>query len=60
MSKEIKDAMKEDSGYRYGWQANIAMSFYDEFDEHSDEIHMKANNAADKFLNLLCRDRDER
>ena len=65
--------LKEDPGYRIGWEANIAMAFYDEFtrrnlspcdidqltnQELRDEIHSIANRAADNFLNLLCRDRE--
>ena len=55
-------ALKEDEGYRRGWNDNIAMSFKDEFyrtnpnlKETSDyELHIIANKASENFLNLLC------
>lgn len=54
---------KSEGSYYYGWQANIAMAFQDEFnnwrEKHEQEtvpakaIHEIANNAAKDFLNLL-------
>jgi len=66
--KVITDAMKEDKSegsYYYGWQANIAMAFYDAFvvkfinnvsNEIPDslELHEISNNAAKNFLDMLC------
>lgn len=68
----VKDAMdvvtkeiRNDSGYRISWQANIAMAFKDEWQRSAnngglpctpEQIHEIANKAADNFLNLLCRD----
>lgn len=63
--KVITDAIKNDEGYRIGWQANIAMSFVDEFrrtlDENSDVIsyemlHDISNRAANNFIDLLIRE----
>jgi len=57
--------LKEDEGYRYSWQANIAMAFKDEFNRESEShgypyrkerLHDVANTAAINFLNLLCRE----
>ena len=52
---------KSEGSYYYSWQANIAMSFKDEYNRvnknhlsTSDyEIHHIANKAAENFLNLL-------
>ncbi len=58
-------ALKEDEGYRIGWQANIAMAFVDEHARRIEkvgeplsngEIHAVANEAANHFLNVLCMD----
>ena len=60
---ELKEAMKvlvkaleEDEGYRYGWQANIAMAFKDEYARSisgNDTIHDISNKAAINFLTIL-------
>lgn len=59
--KTIAKEIREDDGYREGWQANIAMSFYDAFrnsphgpDVPHEELHEIANRAAKNFLGLLC------
>jgi hypothetical protein len=61
--KVVTDMIQSDQGYRYGWQANIAMAFKDEWQRAADngglpctpeQIHEIANKAADNFLNLLC------
>ena len=53
----VTKAIKEDEGYRIGWQANIAMAFYDEYNKsNSDTIINISNRAADNFLRLLTRD----
>jgi hypothetical protein len=51
---------KSEGSYYHTWQANIAMSFYDEFSrEHPDNygtfklLHQIANQAAKNFLDLL-------
>lgn len=53
----IKREIQNDEGYRIGWQANIAMAFYDEARRSKlgghNKIHPIANKAADNFLNLL-------
>lgn len=60
--KAICDAIKNDEGYRIGWQANIAMSFVDQFRESMQEnsdvisyelLHDISNKAAIRFINLL-------
>lgn len=53
-------ALKEDPGYYYSWQANIAMAFYDEHffqkgKTSQKKIHEIANSAAKCFLNNLIR-----
>ena len=60
-------ALKTDKMYRQGWVANIAMAYQDQeadyFREypgkkilgHSDR-HKIANDAAERFINQLCRD----
>jgi hypothetical protein len=67
--KHLVTTLKEDKGYYYGWQANIAMSFYDEYQKQAQErnyidlgkldIHEIANKGALRFLDLLCRDNIE-
>jgi hypothetical protein len=54
-------ALNEDESYRYGWQANIAVQFQDEFSRalsdspmNREQIHKISNQAAINFLNLLC------
>ena len=56
-------ALKEDAGYYYSWQANIAMAFKDEYGrayekspimwETDLDLHTVANTAADNFLKQL-------
>ena len=56
--------LKEDSAYRLGWQANIAMAYKDNWEWYkkktgkkvmnNNDRHIIANNAADYFLKLLC------
>lgn len=59
-------ALKEDAGYYYSWQANIAMAFKDEFwrtcstHQHLDlmddeSLHIIANKGADNFLKQLMK-----
>lgn len=53
-------ALKEDTGYFYSWQANIAVAFQDEFFRRNtpmtrEEIHEISNKAAKDFLILLTR-----
>lgn len=60
--KVLKKSLKEDSEYYYGWQANIAMSFYDEFMKldrkliTKKNLHTVSNDAAMRFLNNLLND----
>ena len=68
LSKEIRTICEElakdksEGSYYYSWQANIAMSFVDEFNRQcenqpihiiSQMVHKIANNAAKNFLDLL-------
>ncbi len=46
--KILKHTLKDDSDYYMGWQANIAMAIYDEFN-HEIDIQ-KANDSARRFL----------
>lgn len=62
-------ALKEDPQYYITWQANIAMSFKDEYSRIKNEarvkggpkavnrlnVHNIANNAAKQFLDLLLK-----
>ena len=55
----VTKALKNDSGYRIAWQANIAMAFYDTYRQQNGrtgrvKVHKIANEAADHFLKLLC------
>jgi hypothetical protein len=64
MIEQLQEALITDEGYRYGWQSNIAMAFYDEMRRHRkwsskevfthDDLHEITNTAADNFLNTLC------
>jgi len=57
-------ALKKDPGYRYSWQANIAMAYKDNeywYRKASKRRYMTkadrhaiANKAADYFLTILC------
>lgn len=52
------NALKTDSGYYIGWQANIAMAMYDECLEQGsempkDKLHKICNDGAKRFLNQL-------
>jgi len=56
----LRKALKTDPGYRMSWQANIAMSFFDEYKRSkglvgTEKLHGICNRAADNFLSLLCR-----
>ena len=57
--KDLVKALKNDEGYYYSWQANIAMSFYDHMQwsgkrkPSSKDLNEIANKAAKHFLNLL-------
>jgi hypothetical protein len=54
---KLCEALKEDESYYDSWQANIAMSFVDAFNEvypqHRLAVHLIANTAADNFLKQL-------
>ena len=57
--QQLTKALKEDDGYWISWQANIAMSFYDEvrkekYKDPSTQFHEISNQAATNFLNNLC------
>jgi hypothetical protein len=62
LSKEIKAislALLNDPGYYYAWQANIAMTFYDECQRNQvnpSNLHEICNQAAKNFLSNLTYD----
>ena len=54
----LKEAFLTDDDYRLGWQANVAMAFYDEaircdIGVSHDELHNLSNKAAENFIKLL-------
>lgn len=59
--EHLQKALREDPEYYYGWQANIAMGFKDEYHKrtalghHIDgqTIHEIANDGARRFLDIL-------
>jgi hypothetical protein len=56
--ERICEELKNDKGYRIGWEANIAMSFKDQFNfsghNHDPKVvHEIANKAAAAFLDQL-------
>jgi hypothetical protein len=61
----VTKALREDPGYRIAWVANIAMQFKDRASAQtidglcmmtSDEVHTTANDAAEGFISLLCKE----
>lgn len=64
--KIVRKSLRDDSDLYYGYQANIAMAFSDEYSRaiaknkkryiNRDELHKISNNAAKNFLNLLIKD----
>ncbi len=59
---DLQKALLDDSDYFNGWQANIAMSFIDEFRRVKgddfikyEELHLIANESAISFLNKLIK-----
>ena len=65
--QHLQKVLSEDADYRYGWQSNIAMAFYDECMKYIDmgynlqkaDIHKIANDAANRFLDVLLLNIDE-
>lgn len=63
--KKLVKTLNKDEGYYEGWKANIAMSFYDSYNNamkgkkylNKKDIHKIANEAADNFLKLLCKNK---
>jgi len=54
MIKKLVKALKSDPEFFNGWQANIAMAFFDEYNSSGEkDIHLIANKAAEKFLRNL-------
>lgn len=54
----LKNHLLDDCDYRLGWQANIAMAYYDEAIRRNigishDELHSLSNKAAENFIKLL-------
>ena len=66
--QHLQNVLATDPDYRYGWQANIAMAFYDECMKYLDmgynlqkaDIHKIANDAANRFLDVLLLNIDEK
>lgn len=63
--KLLAKSLREDQGYFYSWQSNIAMSFLDNFKRNADEygtnyaienIHSIANESAMCFLKILMKE----
>lgn len=62
-TKVLTDAIKKDKELKYGYKANIAMAFKDEYARKSreknhlnkEDIHEIANQAADNFLDQWCK-----
>ncbi len=55
----LRQALNTDEGYRFSWQSNIAMAFFDEVKRSNVKISTSklrevGNNAAINFLKLLC------
>ncbi len=64
--KVLTKALETDEDYFYGWQANIAMAFQDEYYREKEkgkgyfnktDVHRISNNAATNFLNSLINSR---
>ena len=61
--KILFKALREDPGFYYSYQANIAVSFMDEYYrkekkyKNRDDIHQIANTAAKYFLDLLIKEK---
>jgi hypothetical protein len=55
--KVLKKPLNEDLGYKIGWNANLAMAFYDAFEESKDkkDIVTIANNGANRFIEQLIK-----
>ena len=61
----LVDSLKNDPGYRISWVANIAMAYKDNERWYKqktgkkflnrNEKHIIANNAAEYFINQLCK-----
>jgi len=59
----LADGFRDSPGFREGWQANIAMAFFDEMQRFREasgkrspnrrELHQISNQAADTFLKWL-------
>jgi len=50
--------LTKDEAYRYGWQSNIAMAFFDACGQEGiqlPQLHDVSNKAANQFLRNLCR-----
>ena len=63
---QIANELHNDAGYRIGWQANIAMAFYDQALWYKStsgkkyltnvDLHRIANGAANNFIDQLVKD----
>lgn len=59
--KTLTDELKKDPGFRETYKANIAMAFYDEYQNQSSRfvphnLNKICNDAADRFLENWCND----
>jgi hypothetical protein len=65
MIEKLVKALKEDENYYFGWQANIAMAFFDEMNRKAkrkpsrEDLLKISNQAAKNFLNLLIGEVDK-
>lgn len=60
--KVLTAALREDEAYWYGWKANIAMCFQDEWNRSAEDrdLHSIANQAAENFLEMLTWEPEEK
>ncbi len=56
----LRQALKNDEGYKQGWIANIAVSMQDAYEyanpEDKKDIHKISNDGAKRFIDLLLKD----
>lgn len=68
MIEKLIEGLKKDEDLRLGWKSNIAMAFKDEYTNYKKDVgknyinrkdlHIIANDAADRFIDLLIMDVD--
>ena len=58
---KLREELRNDEGFYYSYQSNIAMTFYDEAQRQgivNDKLLEISNNAANHFLKRLIRTED--